>query len=325
MSMRRFVLAASIAAIAFHSGLVAAQAYPTKPIRLIVPFAPGGTTDIVARVVGDRLGRELGQPVIIENRAGGGGTIGADFVAKAPADGYILGVATVSTMATNPATNPKMPYDSVKDLTPILNLVNVPNVMTVNPTKIPANNIKEAIELFKKSPGRYSYASSGSGGISHLDGEAFKVMTGTFIVHIPYRGSGPALNDTIAGQVDAQFDNLPSSLPHIKSGKLRALAVMSEKRVESLPEVPTFAEAGLKAINNMAWYGLVGPASLPRDVVQKVHAAAVKTLNDPEIRKRLADGGSYVDGGTPEQFVQLIQRELAQRRDIVKKQNIKLE
>ena len=325
MSKRRIVLAASIAAIAFHSGLVAAQAYPTKPIRLIVPFAPGGTTDIVARVVGDRLGRELGQPVIIENRAGGGGTIGADFVAKAPADGYILGVATVSTMATNPATNPKMPYDSVKDLTPILNLVNVPNVMTVNPTKIPAKNIKEAIELFKKSPGKYSYASSGSGGISHLDGEAFKVMTGTFIVHIPYRGSGPALNDTIAGQVDAQFDNLPSSLPHIKSGKLKALAVMSDKRVESLPDVPTFAEAGLKAINNMAWYGLVGPASLPRDVVQKVHAAAVKTLNDADIRKRLADGGSYVDGGTPEQFAQLIQRELAQRRDIVKKQNIKLE
>ena len=302
-----------------------AQAYPTKPVRLIIPFAPGGTTDIVARAVGDRLGRELGQPVIIENRAGGGGTIGADAVAKAAADGYTLGMATVSTMATNPATNPKMPYDSVKDLTPILNLVNVPNVMTVNPTKVPVKNMKEAIELFRKNPGKFSYASSGSGGISHLDGEAFKVMTGTFIVHIPYRGSGPALNDTIAGQVDAQFDNLPSSLPHIRSGKLRALAVMADKRVESLPEVPTFAEVGLKEVNNMAWYGLIGPANLPRDVVQKVHAAAVKTLADPEIRKRLADGGSFVDGGTPEQFAQLIQRELALRRDIVKKQNIKLD
>ena len=302
-----------------------AQAYPTKPVRLIIPFAPGGTTDIVARVVGDRLGRELGQPVIIENRAGGGGTIGADVVAKAAADGYTLGMATVSTMATNPATNPKLPYDSLKDLTPILNLVNVPNVMTVNPTKIPVTNMKEAIELFKKNPGKFSYASSGSGGISHLDGEAFKVMTGTFIVHIPYRGSGPALNDTIAGQVDAQFDNLPSSLPHIRSGKLRALAVMADKRVESLPEVPTFAELGLKQVNNMAWYGLVGPANLPRDMVQKVQAAAVKTLADPEIRKRLADGGSFVDGGTPEQFAQLIQRELALRRDIVKKQNIKLD
>jgi len=305
--------------------VVLAQAYPTKPVRLIVPFAPGGTTDIVARVVGDRLGRELGQPVIIENRAGGGGTIGADVVAKAAADGYTLGMATVSTMATNPATNPKMPYDSVKDLTPILNLVNVPNVMTVNPTKIPVKSMKEAIELFKKNPGKFSYASSGSGGISHLDGEAFKVMTGTFIVHIPYRGSGPALNDTIAGQVDAQFDNLPSSLPHIRSGKLRALAVMADKRVESLPDVPTFAEVGLKEVNNMAWYGLVGPANLPRDVVQKVQAAAVKTLADPDIRKRLADGGSFVDGGTAEQFAQLIQRELALRRDIVKKQNIKLD
>ncbi len=316
---------AACAALFSLSAAVLAQGYPSKPIRLIVPFAPGGTTDIVARSVGDRLGRELGQPVIIENRAGGGGTIGADAVAKAPADGYVLGVATVSTMATNPATNPKMPYDSVKDLVPILNLVNVPNVMTVNPVKIPVKNLKEAIDLFKKNPGRFSYASSGSGGISHLDGEAFKVMTGTFIVHIPYRGSGPALNDTIAGQVDAQFDNLPSSLPHIRSGKLKALAVMSDKRVESLPDVPTFAESGLKDINNMAWYGLVGPAGLPRDAVQKVHAAAVRTLNDPEIRKRLSDGGSFVDGGTPEQFAQLIQRELAQRKEIVRKQNIKLE
>ena len=323
MSKRRNLIAFIFASALPLAAL--AQAYPSKPIRLIVPFAPGGTTDIVARAVGDRLGRELGQPVIIENRGGGGGTIGADAVAKAAPDGYVLGMATVSTMATNPATNAKMPYDSVKDLTPILNLVNVPNVMTVNPTKIPVNSIKEAIELFKKNPGKFSYASSGSGGISHLDGEAFKVMTGTFIVHIPYRGSGPALNDTIAGQVDAQFDNLPSSLPHIKSGKLKALAVMADKRVESLPEVPTFAEMGLKDVNNMAWYGLVGPANLPRDVVLKVQAAAAKTLADPEVRKRLADGGSFVDGGTPEQFAQKIQRELALRRDIVKKQNIKLD
>ena len=323
MFSRRNLVTLALAAVLPTVAL--AQAYPTKPVRLIVPFAPGGTTDIVARVVGDRLGRELGQPVIIENRAGGGGTIGADAVAKAAADGYTLGMATVSTMATNPATNPKMPYDSVKDLTPILNLVNVPNVMTVNPTKIPVKSMKEAIELFKKNPGKFSYASSGSGGISHLDGEAFKVMTGTFIVHIPYRGSGPALNDTIAGQVDAQFDNLPSSLPHIRAGKLRALAVMADKRVESLPDVPTFAEVGLKAVNNMAWYGLVGPANLPREVVQKVQAAAARTLADADVRKRLADGGSFVDGGTPEQFAQLIQRELALRRDIVKKQNIKLD
>ena len=327
--MRRHVLSVLATSVALGFSAVAptvfAQAWPAKPIRLIIPFAPGGTTDIVARIVGDKLGRELGQTVIIENRAGGGGTVGADLVAKSPADGYTIGMATVSTMATNPATNPRMPYDSLKDFTPITNLVNVPNVMTVNPTKLPVKDMKELVALLKRSPGKFSYASSGSGGISHLDGEAFKVMTGTFLVHIPYRGSGPALNDTIAGQVDAQFDNLPSSLPHIKSGKLKAMAVMSDKRVESLPDVPTFAEVGLKDVNNMAWYGLVAPAGLPRDIQQKIHAAAVKTLNDPDVKKRLADGGSTVDGGTPEQFTQLVQRELALRKEIVKKQKIVLE
>ena len=326
---RRHILSAAFIGICAVLGAGApsafAQAWPSKPIRLIVPFAPGGTTDIVARMVGDKLGRELGQPVIIENRAGGGGTVGADYVAKSPADGYILGVATVSTIGTNPATNPKMPYDSLKDFAFITNLVNVPNVMTVNPTKLPVKDMKEFIALVKKSPGKYSYASSGSGGISHLDGELFKALTGTFIVHIPYRGSGPALIDTVAGQVDAQLDNLPSSLPFIKGGKLRALAVMSDKRVESLPDVPTFAEAGLKELNNMAWYGLVGPAGLPKDIIAKVHAAAVKTLADPDVKKRLAEGGSITDGGTPEQFLQKGQRELALRRDIVKQQKIVLE
>ena len=319
-------LAGTVAATLIGTtSLALAQGYPAKPIRLIIPFAPGGTTDIVARIVGDKLGRELGQPILIENRAGGGGTVGADFVAKSPADGYILGVGTVSTIGTNPATNAKNPYDPIKDFSFITNLVNVPNVMTVNPTKIPVKDMKEFIATVKKSPGKYSYASSGSGGISHLDGELFKALTGTFIVHIPYRGSGPALNDTVAGQVDAQLDNVPSSLPFIKAGKLRALAVMSDKRVEALPDVPTFAEVGLKEMNNMAWYGLVGPAGLPRDIIDKVRAATVKVLNDPDVKKRLADGGSIVDGGTPEQFLQKGQRELALRRDIVRKQKIVLE
>jgi tripartite-type tricarboxylate transporter receptor subunit TctC len=324
---RRSLIASALAlSLATLSGGAFAQAaYPNKPIRLIIPFAPGGTTDIVARIVADRMGRELGQPVIIENRAGGGGAVGADFVAKSPADGYILGMATVSTMATNPAMNPKNPYDPVKDFSLITNLVNVPNVMTVNPTKVPVKDMKEFIELVKKSPGKFTYASSGTGGISHLDGELFKVLTRTFIVHIPYRGSGPALNDTIAGQVDAQLDNLPSSLPHIRSGKLKALAVMSDKRIEGLNDIPTFAEVGLKEANNMAWYGLVGPAGLPRDVVDKVRAAAVKTLNDPEIKKRLVELGSTIDGGTPQEFQQKAARELALRKDIVKKQNLKLD
>ena len=329
MLRRHFFLTALAAALsaAFITlpATALAQAWPSKPIRLIVPFAPGGTTDIVARIVGDKLGRELGQPVIIENRAGGGGTIGADSVAKSQADGYILGVATVSTIATNPATNPKIPYDSLKDFTFITNLVNVPNVYTVNPAKVPVKDMKEFIALAKRNPGKFSYASSGTGGIAHLDGELFKVLTGTFIVHIPYRGSGPALTDTVAGQVDTVFDNLPSSLPFIKAGKLKALAVMSDKRVEALPDVPTFAEVGLKEANNMAWYGLVGPAGLAKDIVEKIRTAAVKALNDADVKKRLADGGSIIDGGIPEQFLQKSQRELALRRDIVKKQKIVLE
>ena len=325
--MHRRTLAAALAAAAASLAaptLAQAQAYPNHPIRLIVPFAAGGTTDIVARIVSDKLGRELGQPVIIENRGGGGGMIGADALAKSSPDGYTLGMATVSTLATIPATTLKMPYDAGRDFTLIINLVTVPNVMTVNP-KVPAQNMKEFIALLKKNPGKYSYASSGTGGISHLDGELFKALTGTYMVHIPYKGSGPALNDTIAGQVEVEFDNLPSSLPFIKGGKLRAMGLQSDKRVESLPDLPTFAELGLKEANNMAWYGLVGPASLPKDIAAKVNAAANKTLQDPDVRRHLADGGSIPDGGTPEHFVQVAQRELALRRDIVKKQKIKLE
>ena len=303
----------------------AAQAWPTKPIRLVVPFAPGGTTDIVARILTERLSKELGQVVVVENRAGSGGMIGADLVAKAAPDGSILGVATVSTLATIPATTAKMPYDPVKDFSLIINLVTVPNVMTVNPKNVPVKDMKEFIALVKKSPGKYSFASSGTGGISHLDGELFKALTGTFIVHIPYRGSGPALNDAIAGQVDIQMDNLPSSIPHIKAGRLHALAVMSDKRIPELPDVPTFAEVGLKEANNVAWYGLVGPAGLAPEIVTKVNTAANAALKDPQVIARFAEGGSIAAGGTPQQFAQNAARELALRRDIVKKQKITLD
>lgn len=303
----------------------AAQAWPTKPIRLVVPFAPGGTTDIVARILTERLSKELGQVVVVENRAGSGGMIGADLVAKAAPDGYTLGVATVSTLATIPATTAKMPYDPVKDFSLIINLVTVPNVMTVNPKNVPVKDMKEFIALVKKNPGKYSFASSGTGGISHLDGELFKALTGTFIVHIPYRGSGPALNDAIAGQVDIQMDNLPSSIPHIKAGRLKALAVMSDKRIPDLPDVPTFAEVGLKEANNVAWYGLVGPAGLTPEIVNKVNSAANAALKDPQVIARFAEGGSIAAGGTPQQFAQNAARELALRRDIVKKQKITLD
>jgi len=316
--------AACIAAIGLiHSG-AQAQSYPTKPIRLIVPFAAGGTTDIVARAVSDALGRELGQPVVVENRGGGGGAIGADALAKSTPDGYTLGIATVSTMATNPATNARNPYDPIKDFAPITNLVNVPNVLTVNP-KVPAKSLKEFIALLKSNPGKYSYASAGKGSISHLDGELFKDITKTDMVHIPYRGSGPALNDTLAGQVNAQFDNLPSSMPFIQAGKLRALAVAAPKRVEGLPDVPTFAEAGMKDMNNMAWYGLVAPANTPAAIVTRVHDAAVKALQDPAVKRRLADSGAYTDGNTSAQYAAQIKRELDLRKKIAVDQNITLE
>ncbi|SOY44219.1 conserved hypothetical protein, UPF0065 [Cupriavidus taiwanensis] len=307
-----------------HAGLAHAQSYPAKPIRLIVPFAAGGTTDIVARAVSDGLGRELGQPVVVENRGGGGGAIGADALAKSAPDGYTLGIATVSTMATNPATNPKNPYDPLKDFAPITNLVNVPNVLTVNP-KVPAKTLKEFVAMLKANPGKYSYASAGKGSISHLDGELFKDITKTDMVHIPYRGSGPALNDTLAGQVNAQFDNLPSSMPHIQAGKLRALAVAAPKRVEGLPDVPTFAEAGMKDMNNMAWYGLVAPAGTPAAIITRVHDAAVKALQDPNVKRRLADSGAYTDGNTPAQYAAQIKRELDLRKKIARDQNITLE
>lgn len=319
---RRTTLVAAALACMVGAG-AHAQGYPERAVRLLVPFAAGGTTDIVARIVAEGLGRELGQPVVVENRGGGGGAIGAEALTKAAPDGYTIGVATVSTMATNPATNALTPYDPLKDFVPIINLVNVPNVLTVNPGT-PARTLAEFIALLKANPGKYSYASAGTGSISHLDGELFKSLTGTDMIHVPYRGSGPALNDTLAGQVSAQFDNLPSSLAHIQAGKLRALAVASSSRVASLPEVPTFAEAGLPAMDNMAWYGLVAPAGVKPDVVNRLHDAAARALQDPALRQRLQDRGSLVDGGTSEEYARLIQRELDLRKRIATEQNIKL-
>ncbi|MFY4260413.1 Bug family tripartite tricarboxylate transporter substrate binding protein [Achromobacter xylosoxidans] len=321
LSQAKATLATALAGLCLSGAAQAADAYPNKPIRLIVPFAAGGTTDIVARVVAEGLGRELGQAVVVENRGGGGGSIGADALARSTPDGYTLGVATVSTMATNPATNPKTPYNPLKDFAPITNMVNVPNVLTVNPA-VPAKSVAEFVALLKANPGKYSYASSGAGGIGHLDGELFKSLTQTDMVHVPYRGSGPALNDVIAGQVNAQFDNLPSSMPHIQAGKLRALAIAAPKRLPALPDVPTFAEGGLPEMDNMAWYGLVAPAGTPQAVIDRIHDATVKALKDPKIVQRLADGGSLVDGNTPAEYAAQIKRELELRQRIAKERNI---
>lgn len=301
-----------------------AQNYPAKPIRIIVPFAPGGTTDIVARVVGDKLGKELGQSVVIENRGGGGGSIGAAAVAKADPDGYTIGVSTISTHAVNPACNPKLGYDPQQDFAPITNMARTPNVLTVNP-KFPAQDFRQFLDYVKKNPGKLNYATSGTCSIQHMVGEQFKASTGTFILHIPYRGAGPALNDLLGGQVDMMFDNLPSSMSHIQAGKLRPLAIAWGSRLEALPNVPTFAELGLKQVNDPAWYGLVAPAKTPDDIIRKLNAAVVKVLQQPEVKERLKASGAEAVGNAPAEHAAEIKTELERMRNLIKKQGIKLD
>ena len=310
--------------VAVAAGAAAAQAYPNKVVKLQVPFAPGGTTDIIARVISEPLGRALGQSVVIENKAGGGGIIGANETAKSAPDGYSLGMGTVSTTAANPAINPKMPYNVETDFTPIINIAATPNVIAVHPN-FPAKNYQEFVAVLKKSPGKYSYSSSGTGGIGHLQTELWKSLQGVFVTHIPYSGAGPALRDTVGGQVEIIFDNVPSALPHIKAGRLVALAVAAPTRLAAMPDVPTFKELGLEPVNRMAYYGIVGPKGLPREVVDKVNAATRKALEDPAVRKRIEDTGSVVLGNTPEQFAQQMKDELAVYRKVVESAKLKLD
>lgn len=304
--------------------VVHAQSYPSKPIRLIIPFPPGGTTDIVGRLAADRMGRELGQAVIVENRGGGGGSIGAQEVVKAAPDGYTIGMGTVSTMAVNPACNLKLPYDPVKDLMPVTNLAIVANVIAVHPG-VAAKDMKEFLSLLRSRPGKLSYASSGTCGIGHMIGEQFKVASNTFLLHIPYRGAGPALNDVVAGQVEVMVDNLPSSMGFIQAGKLRALAVAWPKRLDTLPSVPTFAEIGLKEVNDPAWYGLVAPARTPEPVINRLREAAVRALQDKELQSRFRANGAEPLGNTPAEYAAQIKREYEKAVDVVKRQGIRLE
>ncbi len=326
MQRRPFFALSTLAALllAAAPAAVMAQAYPNKVIQLQVPFAPGGTTDIVARVIAEPLGKALGQTVVVVNKAGGGGIIGAAEVARAAPDGYSLGMATVSTTAANPAINPRMPYNIETDFTPIINIAATPNVIAVHPS-FPAKNYKEFIEVLKKSPGKYSYSSSGTGGIGHLQTELWKGLAGVFVTHIPYSGAGPALRDTVGGQVEIIFDNVPSALPHFVAKRLVPMAVAAPQRLAALPDVPTFKELGLEPVNRMAYYGILGPKGLPRDVVDKINAATRKALEDPAIRKRIEDTGSVVLGNTPEQFAQQMKDELAVYRSVVKSANLKIE
>ena len=329
--MQRVSVWRSLAAItlALFSLTAQAQSWPSKPVRIIVPFPPGGTTDIVARSLGVELQKMWQQPVVIENRPGAGGNIGSELVAKSPNDGYTLLMGTVGTHAINGAlfaqTGNKMPFDAVKDFVPITLAAGVPNVMVIN-SKLPVNSVNEFIAYAKARPGQLNMASSGNGTSIHLTGELFKTMTGTYMVHLPYRGSAPALTDLLAGNTNVMFDNLPSALPHIKSGRLKALAVTSRERSPALPDIPTIEEAAnLKGFDASSWFGLFAPTGTSRAIVDKIQSDVTKALAVPEVRERFVAQGAQPGGMTPEQFAAFIRNETDKWTKVVKISNARVD
>jgi tripartite-type tricarboxylate transporter receptor subunit TctC len=300
-----------------------AQSYPSKPIKVVVPYAPGGNMEHWRGTL-EKVSQILGQPLVMENRAGAGGNIGSDYAAKSPADGYTLLIGTIGTHAINASVYAKMPYDVIKDFTPVVFLATMTNVAMVNPAT-PVKSIQEFIDYAKANPGKLNFASPGNGSSAHLTGELFKQVTGVSMQHVPYKGSAPAMMDLIAGRIDIMFDNIPLPLPHIKAGKLRGLAVTAAQRSPSLPELPTLAEAGVPGFDVSSWYGIYTPAGLPPDILAKLNAAFNEALRTSEIRERLTAQGWTVTGGTPEQFATHTQAELERWARVVKSANVRID
>ncbi len=311
------VVAVCAASLFAPSPALAQVDYPSRPIRLVVPFPPGGTTDILARAVAQKLTEAWHQQVIVDNRPGAGGNIGSDLVAKAPPDGYTLEMGTVGTHAINPSLYARMPYDAQKDFTPVILVAGVPNVLEVNPS-LPVHTVQELIAYAKANPGKLNFASSGNGTSIHLSGELFKAMTGVQMTHVPYKGSAPALADLAGGQVQLMFDNLPSSLGLIKGGKLRAIAVTSTTRSSALPDIPTIAESGLPGYEASSWFGVLAPAHTPPAIIDKLNAAIGAWLASPEAKEKLASQGAVAAGGTPRAFADYIAAETVKWAKVVK-------
>jgi len=298
--------------------------YPSKPIRLVVPFAAGGSTDLSARLVAEFAGRELGQAIVVDNKGGAGGSIGMEQVARSAPDGYTIGMATVSTHGSNPAVYPKLGYDPIKDFTPVTNVIAIPSVFAVHPS-VPAKTMQEFVALAKANPGKYTFASPGAGSLGHVNIENFMMLAKIDLLHVPYKGAGLALNDAVAGQVNAITDNLATTLPHVKSGRLRALAVLGAQRSPQLPNVPTYAELGYKDMGEGGWFGIVAPAGTPQPIIAKLNAAIHKAMENPEFKRKVEESGGTLVPTTPEQFKAQIQQAMARYARVAKAANIKLD
>jgi tripartite-type tricarboxylate transporter receptor subunit TctC len=320
--LKKVLLAALAAALVAPAAF--GQPYPSKPVRMIVGFPPGGGTDVVARVIGQKLSEWYGQTVVVENRAGATGTIGADVLAKSPPDGYTLMMGHANSHAIAPNLMAKLPYDPIKDFAPVSYVGYVPNVLSLHPS-VPAKSMKELVALLKANPAKYTYASSGNGSSQHLSGEMFKLLTGTNVLHVPYKGSGDAIKDLLAGTVSMNFDTMPPVLEHIRAGKLRGLGISTPARLTQLPDVPTFAEEGLTGFEILNWYGVMAPAATPRELVNKLSADINKAMREPDVKARLEQVGTQLRELSPEQFGAFMRAELAKYAKLVKDANIRLE